>query len=137
MLNVTRDVVADLWPVYEAGEASADTRALVDEFLRTDPEFAGTLRTTIAVGDPRIELQPEAKLAALKRTRDLVRGNSWLRGLRLFAIVMTLFSFRRIVADASWNVSPRLFIIDAVAALISWTTYFVLLNLYRRRSLRG
>ena len=137
MLNVTRDVVADLWPIYESGEATADTRALVDAFLASDPEFAGTLRRAANVPTPPVDLEPEAKLAALKRTRDLVRGNAWLRGLRLFALVMTLFAFGRIVSDTSWDVSPRLFIIDAVAAVISWTLYIVLLNWYRRRSLKA
>lgn len=39
-MKVTRDVVYDLLPAYFAGEVSADTRALIDEFLATDPEFA-------------------------------------------------------------------------------------------------
>lgn len=137
MLNVTRDVVADLWPLYESNDATADTRALVEDFLKTDPEFATTLRAAAGTPSPQIDLRPEAKLAALKRTRDLVRGNGWLRGLRLFAIVMTIFSFGRIVADTSWDVSPRGFIIDAVAAVISWTAYVVLINRYRKRSLRA
>jgi hypothetical protein len=137
MLNVTRDVVADLWPVYEAGEATADTRALVDEFLKTDPEFAATLRAAAGAGPPQVDFQPETKLAALKRTRDLVRGNGWLRGLRLFAIVMTIFSFVRIITDTSWDVSPRRFIAEAVLAVISWTAYAVFINRYRRKSLRA
>jgi hypothetical protein len=137
MLNVTRDVVADLWPIYESGEASADTRALVDDFLRTDAEFATRLRASAGIGPQQVDLRPEAKLAALKRTRDLVRGNGWLRGLRLFAIVMTIFAFGRIVSDTSWDVSPRLFIADAVLAVISWTAYGVLITRYRKRSLRA
>ena len=39
-MNVTRDVITDLWPVYASGEASPDTRALVEAFLQGDPEFA-------------------------------------------------------------------------------------------------
>ena len=39
-MKITRDVIYDLLPGYFAGEVSADTRALVDEFLATDPEFA-------------------------------------------------------------------------------------------------
>jgi anti-sigma factor RsiW len=38
-MNVTREVVYDLLPAYFAGEASAETRALVEEFFTTDPEF--------------------------------------------------------------------------------------------------
>ena len=39
-MKITRDVIYDLLPGYFAGEVSADTRALIDEFLETDPEFA-------------------------------------------------------------------------------------------------
>jgi hypothetical protein len=39
-MKITRDVVSDLLPGYFAGEVSADTRALIGEFLSTDPEFA-------------------------------------------------------------------------------------------------
>jgi anti-sigma factor RsiW len=38
-MTVTRDVIYDLLPGYFAGDVSADTRQLVDEFLATDPEF--------------------------------------------------------------------------------------------------
>ncbi len=134
MLNVTRDVVTDLWPVYESGEATADTRALVDAFLASDPAFAQTLRTAAAISPAAIA--PEAKLAALERTRALVRANSWLRGLRLASFVLTIFAFGRIVSDTSWDVSPRGFIADAVMATIGWTAYCVLLRRYRARSLR-
>ena len=39
-MKVTRDVVKDLLPIYLADEASADTRSIVEEWLRTDPELA-------------------------------------------------------------------------------------------------
>lgn len=39
-MKITRDVIYDLLPGYFAGEVSADTRTLIDEFLTTDPEFS-------------------------------------------------------------------------------------------------
>ena len=38
-MNVTREVINDLWPIYAAGEASADTRALIEEFLDRDTQY--------------------------------------------------------------------------------------------------
>lgn len=38
-MNVTRDVMNDLLPVYFSGEASEDTRALMEEYFRENPEF--------------------------------------------------------------------------------------------------
>ena len=43
-MNVTRDVILDVWPLYEANEVSADTRALVDGFLAKDAEFSRLLQ---------------------------------------------------------------------------------------------
>ena len=37
--QVTKDMVRDLLPVYLAGEASADTRAVVEAFLAEDREL--------------------------------------------------------------------------------------------------
>ncbi len=39
-MKVTREVIYDLLPGYFANEASADTRALVEEYFQTDPDFA-------------------------------------------------------------------------------------------------
>ena len=135
-MNVTRDIIADLWPLYESGEASADTKVLVEEFLAADPEFARTIRTEPTL-EAAVTIVPDGETAALKRTRDLVRGASWLRGLRLVAIVLTIFAFGRIVADTTWTASPRGFIADTVLATICWTAYFVLLQRYRRKALRA
>lgn len=38
-MNVTRDVITDLLPVYFSGEASEDTKQLVEDYFREDPGF--------------------------------------------------------------------------------------------------
>ena len=38
-MSVTRDVIRDLLPAYFSDEATEDTRRLVDDFFRQDPEF--------------------------------------------------------------------------------------------------
>ena len=133
MSRVTRNVVADLWPVYESGEASADTRALVEEFLAADPEFARTLRSDVPGLQPAMSIPPDAETIALQRTRELVRGNAWLRGVRLMALVLTGLTFVRIMTDTR---PPSVFIPHAIASAIAWIIYAALLRLYRSRSLR-
>ena len=39
-MNISRDIVKDLIAVYLAGDASADTRAFVESYLKTDPELS-------------------------------------------------------------------------------------------------
>ncbi len=43
-MNVTREVILDLLPVYLSGEASPATRALVEEFLQQDAQLAQRIR---------------------------------------------------------------------------------------------
>jgi anti-sigma factor RsiW len=48
-MKVTRDVILDLLPLYLAEEASADTEALVREYLETDPELAEIAKKSAAM----------------------------------------------------------------------------------------
>jgi len=138
-MKITRDVVSDLWPVYEAGEASADTRALVDEFLAGDPAFAETLRGAARVALPSMEapMSINGETQALERTRDLVSGRGWLRGVRLFALVMTVFAVKRLLQEPSWPNGPGTFIGEAVMAAAAWSLYTLALMHQRRKVLRG
>jgi hypothetical protein len=51
-VNVTREVVADLLPLYVSGEASPATRALVEAWLRDDPELAREAQALAAAPAP-------------------------------------------------------------------------------------
>jgi hypothetical protein len=133
MTRITRDVVTDLWPVYESGEASADTRALIEEFLASDPEFARTMRSGVSGLDSAVDVRPDTETLALQRTRDLVRGNAWLRGVRLLALVLTGLTFARIMTDSR---PASVFIPHAIVSIVAWILYGSLLRWYRLRSLR-
>lgn len=135
-MNITRQVINDLWPLYVAGDVSTDTRQLVDAFLAQDPEFAGLLREErnermFQQEIPRLPPDREAK--ALRRTQKLMRGWDW----SLFmAILFSCFAFGRIVADTSWDVSPRNFIVAASIALILWVVFFVRILWVRHKVLK-
>lgn len=136
-MTVTHDVISDLWPVYEAGEASADTRALVEEYLAQHPGFAARLSAGLKLPGMEVSMRQDAETQALRKTRDLVRGRGWLRGVRLFASVMTIFAITRIVQDTTWTVPPTRFVAEAAAAAIAWGVYVTVLALQRRKALGG
>ncbi len=96
-MNVTAEVVKDLLPLYVAGEASADTRALVEEFLRADPQLAAlaaTLRAQESSPPQLAAAPPGAGRAALATTRSLLRRRSWLLSFALVFTALPLsFSF--------------------------------------------
>ena len=86
-MNVTREIVKDLLPLYASGEASPDSRALVESFLRADPELA-RLADALRVGElpplPEAPMPPDAGRAALERTKGLLRRRTWFLALALF-----------------------------------------------------
>ena len=97
-MTVTRNVILDLLPLYFAGEVSADTKALVDDFLRSDPDFARmsqrfeTLvkeRGSAPAGDDGGERH------ALERTRALLRYRNQSIGLAVaYSLAPFIFVFR-------------------------------------------
>jgi hypothetical protein len=86
MMEITRNVIEDLLPLYLANEASADTRTLVDEYLKTDPELAGIAKDTTMIELPKdipISLTKEDKMEAYKEAKRLML----LRTVILAAII--------------------------------------------------
>jgi anti-sigma factor RsiW len=128
-MSITRPVIVDLWPAYVSGEASAETRALVEEYLRADPEFARQLQENPLGGIAAPPLPPDLETNAFARARRQLRGFPWLLQL---AILFSAFAFGRIVSDTSWDVSPRNFIITAAIAACFWIAFFV--TLWRMRA---
>jgi hypothetical protein len=75
MMQVTRDVIEDLMPLYLANEASADTRALVDHYLKTDPELAAMASDPDITELPKdipVSLTKEDKMEAYKEAKRLM-----------------------------------------------------------------
>ena len=131
-MNITRNVITDLWAPYADGTASPDTRALVDEFLRQDPEWGATLRRAAAGADralPAPTVNPDQEVRTLNRMKWRFR---WMRWMLLLAMIFTCQAFGRIVADTSWDVSPRNFIIIASVAGVCWIGFLVAILRLRR-----
>jgi hypothetical protein len=128
-MTLTRAVVLDLWPVYASGDASDDTRALVEAFLRDDPEFAEQLSRDVVLPLAPPPLPPDVEAAAFDRIRRRLRGYPLLLNLAIFS---TATAFGRIVSDTSWDVSPRNFIIASLVAVAFWVAFCV--SLWRARA---
>ncbi len=136
-MNVTRNVIHDLLPVYVAGEASPDTVALVEEFLRGDPELARSIEELRANPLPELPaaLRPTKEKETLKMTKRLLR---WRGALLGFAIFLTLLLFSQVNKDGRivWTfLHDTPFYASALVglgALSCWCGFF-----YVRGRLRG
>jgi anti-sigma factor RsiW len=126
-MKITRDVVTDLWPLYCSGAASADTRAIVEEFLEQDSELARMLRSddeTRWLEPETLALEPDHELRALSSTRRALLTKNWPLSL---ALIFSCLAFGRIVADTSWDegVSPWGFVVTASIAIAFWVTFLI------------
>lgn len=124
-MTVTRDVVLDLLPLYLAGEASADTRRLVDAFLATDPQLARIAGDGTAA-PPRLPAADDTQArASLARTRRLLLRRQMAFGVAL-ALTLAPFSFAfngDRLAWAMWRDAPATATMCAAGAAICWAWF--------------
>ena len=136
-MNITRDVITDLWPLYAASEASDDTRTLVEEFLLQDPKFARILQQSAEENPFKSSsapgLAPDHEAQSLNRAKRIMHGQDWLF---FMAMLWSGFAFGRIISDTSFDVSPRNFIITAAIAAVFWIAYLVRIVWTRRKIYR-
>jgi len=118
-MNVTRNVIADLWSLTAAGEASEDSRRLVDAYMAEHADFARTIQAERGAGPElsSIELPPDHEAKTLDRTRRRLRRRS---PLHIVALAFTGLTVARIVEDTTFTTSPRRVIATGVAAIICW-----------------
>ena len=106
-LEVTRDVVKDLWPLCRADEASPDSKALVDCFLAEDSAYASKLKASEALGPvvPRVALSPDAERRLLDQAQKNARLKLQIIGGAIAAAAILLFT---VICAAIWLAVFRL-----------------------------
>jgi hypothetical protein len=96
-MDITRNVILDLLPLYLADEVSADTRALVDKYLESDPQLANLAKQSAEMefpGDIPVPLTEEDKMKAYRKTRwIMVLTVVILAALMAFALWVTMYAF--------------------------------------------
>lgn len=100
-MNITKDVINDLLPVYLAGEASGDTRDLIEDYLRRDPEMAAAVRAEAAKNVALLHaIAPVPADDHEKATFERIRQhNRYRTQFFVFAMIFALFPFSTSFAD--------------------------------------
>jgi hypothetical protein len=130
-MNITQDVVTDLLPVYFSGEASGDTRAIVDSFFREHPDFEKLARRSIKVHLPADTASPaNGEIEVLRRVQRKIRRRGTLLGLAisltLAPLSFTAISFGDQGTHLNWFMlrdRPQLAFLFMGAAAILWIVY--------------
>jgi anti-sigma factor RsiW len=131
-MNISPDVIKDLLPLYLAGEASAGTRDLLEQYLREHPTFAREVReqierSTALLTAPAVEAAPASdhEKATLERVRRFNRSRSYVLALSL-ALTLMPFSFAFIGDRVDWMMvrdNPRQALFLWLAAIACWWFY--------------
>lgn len=133
-MTVTRDVILDLLPLYFAGQVSADTKALVDDFLRNDPDFARMSQRFDALLKERGEAgggpsaSDETERRALERTRSLLRHRNQTIGVAIgYTLAPFMFLFRNgHIEWVLWQRRPSIALTFFATGMICWIAAGVL-----------
>jgi len=126
-MTVHENVILDLLPSVRSGQASAESRALVESYLDAHPQIA-KFAALMPTPDPGLELR------ALGRTRRELGRASWEKALAItFTLLPFSFAtdgthFRFLLAD-----QPGMIVGLAVCAAAFWARYFLAVK--RRQTL--
>lgn len=135
-MTVTRNIVRDLLPLYAAGEASADTRLLIETWIKDDAELAGELA---ALRDERpSSLMTERPRGdethnVIAQTRRLLRRRAiYLAGALTFtALPLLALTHRLEGVHFPLERIPAVEIICIVAAAVFWTLFVMTMRRMR------
>ena len=130
-MNITQEVVTDLLPVYFSGEASSDTKLLVEGYFHENPDFermarsAGTPLETLRAAPP-VAADSEKEKRDIESIRCGLDRRKWLFGLSLFLTLSPLsfyfthgHLFSLMGPDALWEAA-----FDWSMAALFWFLYF-------------
>ncbi len=136
-MKITDKVILDLLPLYYAGEASEDTKYLIENYFNKYPEFAkevDELSIKQLPEDIPLPLKPEDKMVALRKTKRLLKLRSLLLALAIFFTALP-FSF----GDVPWSEikgvhwfwadfhhGAIIAIISGLIGLVSWVGYILI-----------
>ena len=135
-MNITKDIIRDLFPLYSANECSPDTRALVEEYFQRNPREAAELRralnTTFPATPPLTARLDEA--SALREARRRLRRRSWLLAVAIF-FSLAPFSFFFSAGKTWWMLrdAPNSALVYGILGVLGWCAYALERN--RSRSL--
>jgi len=98
MTKITRNVILDLLPLYLAGEASQDTKVLVEEYLETDKDLAEMAKQSTTFDLPKDVPVPLEKDQALQLYIEAKRQITIRMAIiGVFIVVVLLFMCAMIV----------------------------------------
>ncbi|MEP6915680.1 MAG: hypothetical protein ABJC89_08535 [Acidobacteriota bacterium] len=129
-MKLTDEVMNDLLTLYLAGEASADSKALVESHARQNPAFASKVAAAgaLPMGMPQVAPPSDLELRTLTETRRFIFLRTlFLACAILFTLLPLVFSFdKRGVEFLVLGRHPELVWSFWSVAAAAWTAFHVM-----------
>ncbi len=135
-MNITKDIINDLLPLYFSEECSPDTKKLVDEYLKANPAFAEQVKHfsqhTLPDAIP-YPLTKEDEMNTLIKTKRLIQRRTYLMAFAIFCSLVP-FSVWHTGGKTYWLFieSPTSALIYAMLGILFWAGYFITKRKTRR-----
>jgi hypothetical protein len=129
-MNITKNIINDLLPLYCSEECSNDTKLLVEEYLQKNPELkqqAKQFSQNLFLNHIPQNLNKEDEMKSLVKTQRILKSRSYIMGLAIF-FSLAPFSFfyihgkfYSVITD-----SPVSALIYSSIGICFWITYFII-----------
>ena len=106
MESIPRNIILDLLPAYIAGEASEETRALVEEFAQNDSQIANLIRTNKLETDPislKTVVPDDLELKTINQIRQSIRLKVWYVAFTTAAILVAPLVAMQFTDEVNWG----------------------------------
>ena len=132
-MEITKDVITDLLPIYNSRECSADTKRLVEEFLGANPDFERQINASSRSHLDNLlarKLQKSDEMKSLKKAKRIMRIQGSIMALAIF-FSLAPFSVFNVDGKTHWMMleNPLAACIYGAVGIGMWATYFI----FRRR----
>ncbi len=104
--SIPRNVILDLLPAFIAGEASDETRKLVEEYAENDPEIAGLIRAgklEPSEVSPKTAAPDDLEMKTIKRVRRSIRLQMMYVAIGTAAVLMIPLIAMMFTGAVNWT----------------------------------
>jgi len=137
MESLSRNIIIDLLPTYIAGEASEETRRLVEEYAARDPQIAELLHSNALRTAPLpsgIEVPGDLEMKTIRRVRQSIRRQMIYVALATASLLLVPLVAMQFTGEVQW--SPFDFILMGLLLFGTGLTYVLLSRLSDNRAYR-
>jgi predicted anti-sigma-YlaC factor YlaD len=123
--HIPQHLILDLLPLYLADEVSPETRALIEEYLKTHPQLAKLAeqaKLVPSLQDVPAPLNKETEMEALKKVRKLMVQHNVFLALAVALTIMMGISYIFLWDEPRGAQAP--FVFGGLAAMF-WVAFFV------------